>query len=82
MKHDVLLLGAARERAEVERIEIDLAPDATIAQVRAALAEALPQIAEFLPSCAIALDHRYRRDEETLGEGPVEIALVPPVSGG
>ena len=82
MKHEVLLLGVARERAAAERIEIEIALDATVADLRTELARLSPPIAELLPSCAIAIEHRYRADEDLLGADPVEIAVVPPVSGG
>ena len=43
------------------------------------LARAHPELAELLPSCAIAVDARYATDSEPLHG---EIAIVPPVSGG
>ncbi len=82
MKYVILMLGAARECAEVERIEIELPGGSTVADLRRKLAESSPPIAKLLPSCAIADEKRYRSDADILEEDDPEIAAVPPVSGG
>jgi len=82
MTRTIRLLGATRELANAETLELTLAPDATVADLRAALAAAVPELAEFLPACAVALEHRYCGDEVTIEGHEGEVTLVPPVSGG
>ena len=71
-----------RERCERHHVELDLPEEATVATVREALARRLPEVASLLPTCAIAIGHHYRHDEDPVGASGVEIAVVPPVSGG
>lgn len=82
MSRTLLLLGVLRERAGTDTVELELPPAATIGELREALARAHPELAEFLPSCAVAVAHAYRSDEAGIGEAGEEIAIVPPVSGG
>ena len=79
MKWQVVLLGIARDLMGCEQVTLELEPDAVVGTLRAELARAHPQLAELLPSCAIAVDARYATDSEPLHG---EIAIVPPVSGG
>lgn len=82
MKYVILMLGAARDCAEAERIEVELPGGSTVGDLRSKLAESSPPIAKLLPSCAIAVEYRYRSDTDILEEADLEIAVVPPVSGG
>jgi molybdopterin converting factor small subunit len=82
MKHEILLLGRTRELAGLETTTVELPEVATVGMVRAELEQRHPELGPLLPSCAIAVDHRYLDDRSTLGPPGVEIALVPPVSGG
>ncbi len=82
MKHEILLLGVTRELLARDRVTIELPEDATVADLRTGLTTAHPALESVLPTCAIAIDHRYRDDEAPLSRTNHEIALVPPVSGG
>ena len=62
MTHEVLLLGLARDTVGRERTTVELAADATVRDLRDGLAALHPELAAILPTCAIAIDHRYRED--------------------
>ena len=82
MKREILLLGLARDLAGDDRLTCELPQNATVATVRTELAGQYPHLAELLPKCAIAVDHRYRQDTDEIGEDTLEIAVISPVSGG
>lgn len=82
MTRTVRLLGVTRELAGVEAVRLELEPTATVADLRATLATAVPALAPTLPSCAVALEHRYCADDVRIDGYEGEITLVPPVSGG
>ena len=81
MNIDVKLFAAARQYCGCDQVSIDLEGDATVGELRAALAEAHPSLQAILPSSMIALNHDYADDETPIPED-AEIALIPPVSGG
>ncbi|MCH2145251.1 MAG: MoaD/ThiS family protein [Phycisphaerales bacterium] len=82
MKHEILLLGVTRELLSTDRIAIELPEEATVAELRTMLATSHPELESVLPTCAVAIDHRYRDDATPLSRTTHEIAIVPPVSGG
>ncbi len=77
----VLLFAAARDRAGTDSVEIRLAPGATVADLRAALADRFPALGGLLTRSAVAVNHDYADDRHPLRPGD-EVAVVPPVSGG
>ncbi len=77
----VLLFAQARQIVGSESKEITLASGASIADLKQSLADAVPQLAELLTRSNIALDQKYATDEDIVIDG-VEVALIPPVSGG
>jgi len=81
MRAEVQLFAAAREAAGRSIVEIDIAPADTAADVIQTLANQLPEISALLPSCRLAVDDSYVRQEEVIPAGS-DIALIPPVSGG
>ena len=72
------LFAGVRERVGESTIEIS---GTTVAEVRAALAEACPPIAELLPACRFALNDEFIDDNTPVPDGSV-IDVIPPVSGG
>jgi molybdopterin synthase sulfur carrier subunit len=86
MKVQVSLFGAFREFEPVGRIELDVADDADIAQLRAVLdAFAQRHWSGFRPallaSSAFASESAVLRDHERVpADG--RVAVLPPVSGG
>lgn len=77
----VLLFGVLRELAGANEIHLDIDADATVTELRAALARQAPDLADALGSCRVAVDGRYAEEATPVG-ADAEIALIPPVSGG
>lgn len=77
----VQLFAVARQLAGTDSLELTVPEGATVGDVRAALAEAVPSLAEMLPRFAFAVDSRYAVDETRIDAG-AELACIPPVSGG
>lgn len=82
---EVLLFAHAAELARVQRLELTVAPGATVASLWSALREQQPAVAAALeplrPHLAMARNDRYAAANEPLLPGD-SIALLPPVSGG
>jgi len=77
----IRLFAVARERAGCPTVTIDLAEGSTVADLRRAIAESLPDLAVLLPGMMIAVDSEYAQNHVTL-RPESEVALIPPVSGG
>lgn len=76
----VRLFASYREAAGVGRIDLELAPGATVRDAIALVAREHPLITEGR-SVVIARNREYVGPDETLSDGD-EVALIPPVSGG
>ena len=81
MKASVKLFAVARQRVGQGTIEVEVPADATVCQLRTALAEQFPPLADILPHIRIALNNEYAKDTNPI-TATTEIALIPPVSGG
>lgn len=81
MQIQVLLFAAAKDAAEADSIDVDVAEDARAADVIKAIGARLPQIAALLPACRLAVDCEYVNDDAVVSPAS-EVALIPPVSGG
>ena len=81
MKVRVKLFAIARERMGCDCLEIELPADASVGQLRGALIEQLPPLADVIPHVRFAVNSEYATDAAVI---PVaaEIAIIPPVSGG
>lgn len=77
----VRLFAIARERAGVSEAALELNEHATVADVRAALAERFPALRPLLPNVMIAVNAEYADDAQVI-PSDAEVALIPPVSGG
>jgi molybdopterin converting factor subunit 1 len=77
----VKLFAAARERLSRDEIEIEVPPNATVADLKRAVATASPALAKILPHALWAVNAEYATDTTPISEKS-EIALIPPVSGG
>ena len=77
----VLLFAAARDHAGAGSVAIEVAADATVADVRAALARTVPTLAALLARSAVAVNHDFAEDRHPISSGD-EVAVIPPVSGG
>jgi len=81
MKLSVKLFAVARERAGSGTIEVELPPGASVRQLRGAIAEQFPPLADLLVHTRLAVDNDYATDTTQLSPQS-ELALIPPVSGG
>ncbi|HZT82680.1 MAG TPA: MoaD/ThiS family protein [Gemmataceae bacterium] len=81
MNLTVRLFARAKDLAGADRLTVDLADGATVADLRRALAAACPALAGLLERSAFAVNGDFADDALSL---PLraEVALLPPVSGG
>ncbi len=79
-KMKILAFGIAREIIGGSMIEIELAENATVTDLKQLLATQYPRLNR-LNSLLIAVNMEYAQPHQTL-KSTDEIALIPPVSGG
>lgn len=75
------LFSRARELAGTGSIDATLPDGATVADLRALLAERIPAMRELLATSRIAVNHDFAPDTTSLHNSD-EVAVIPPVSGG
>lgn len=81
MKIQVLLFAQARQIVGSDSIEVTIPATATVADLKNSLSDSVPELTALLSRSNIALDQQYAIDEDVVSDG-VEVALIPPVSGG
>lgn len=81
MRVTVRFFATLRDRAGVDRAEVELADGATVATLLKCLSETYPKLAPALSTSIVAVNHDYAFAEDRLSEGD-EVGLFPPVSGG
>ena len=81
MKIRVKLFAVARERVGREAVEVELPGQATAGQLRGALVEQFPPLADVLRHARLAVNSEYAADALTI-PAAAEVAIIPPVSGG
>ncbi len=79
--HKVLLFATLRDLAGQESVNVHLPAEATVGQLRRALAEQYPALTPYLDTAIIAVNHAFTTDD-TPFRPEDEIAAFPPVSGG
>jgi molybdopterin converting factor subunit 1 len=77
----VRLFAALREAAKTDRICVALPTDGTVATLRAELCRRWPHLQQLVQNSAIAVNHQYASEQQTLSPSD-DVALIPPVSGG
>ncbi len=77
----VKLFAAARQAVDRESVEVELDQVSTVRDLRHALVQQYPALAQWEPHLLIAVDQQYARQEDAIAPGQ-EIACFPPVSGG
>jgi molybdopterin converting factor small subunit len=78
----VKLFGPAAQRAGAREVPLTLRGErVSCAQLRAALAEARPAIADLLPASRFAVNQEFAGDDDDVSAGD-EVALIAMVSGG
>ena len=81
MQLSVRLFAAFRERAGASSIEVEVSPEATVADVVAAVAERAPALRELIGAARPVVNREFVGPERPVAAGD-ELALLPPVSGG
>jgi len=81
MKLCVKLFAVARQRVGRDTVEVQLPTEATVGNLRAAIIEQFPSLAEVLAHARLAVDSEYASDTSSLPLD-AEVAVIPPVSGG
>ena len=77
----VRLFGVQAQLAGAEAVVVRVPRGATVADARAALAEAAPALRPSLGASRFAVDHAYAAEDRVLG-GAEEVALIGLVGGG
>jgi molybdopterin converting factor subunit 1 len=77
----VLLFARAKDLAGRDAVAVELPSPATVADLRARLADQIPALAPLLAASAVAVNQAFAEDSDTVREND-EIAVIPPVSGG
>ena len=77
----VLLFALAKDLAGADSIALEVPEGTTVAGLRSLLAERCPPLRQVLERSMIAIDSSYAKDGD-LVPSDVEIACIPPVSGG
>ena len=81
MRVRVQLFAVARQRAGRSVVEVEVPGGSTVADLKAALRDQVPDLAPVLPTARFALDAEYADDATPIPPG-ADVALIPPVSGG
>jgi molybdopterin converting factor small subunit len=81
MKISVRLFARARDLAGSPVVDLELSESATVADVRAALLQARPQLQPLAATLLVAVGSEYASDATVVPPG-ADVACFPPVSGG
>jgi molybdopterin converting factor small subunit len=81
MRARVQLFAIARQRAGRPFVEVELPDGASVAELKRAIHEAVPELAAVLPMARFSVNAEYADDATPIPPG-AELALIPPVSGG
>jgi molybdopterin converting factor subunit 1 len=77
----VRLFAMAKERVGCPELELELPVTSTVADLRSALRDRLPDLEPLWSRVLIAVDEEYARDDALITAGS-QVAVIPPVSGG
>ena len=78
---EVLLFGAAADRAGTRKTELEIDDAATLREIWPVLVERYPGLSSMRDTLAFAVNGEYARMEDRVGPDD-ELAVLPPVSGG
>ena len=81
MKVHIRLFAGLREAVGAREVTLELPEGASVAQLKAHFGNAYPAVQPILERAVCAIDEEYAATDERVREG-VEVALIPPVSGG
>jgi molybdopterin synthase catalytic subunit len=77
----VFFFATLRSLAGRREVELEVSEAASVAALKARLAEQFPEIAPHLAACLAAVNREYTTEDSLVRPGD-ELALFPPVSGG
>lgn len=77
----ILFFATLRDRAGQPNVELDLPEGATVADLKALVAERFPNARQIMGHALVSINQTYAFDEDRVPEN-AEVALFPPVSGG
>jgi molybdopterin synthase catalytic subunit len=78
---EILYFASAREATGLSSETLEAKDGATVADVRALVAERHPSLASAWPHVRLAVGTRFAADGDRVAEGD-RVALIPPVGGG
>ena len=81
MKVSVLCFAQLKEVVDSDRVDLELRPEATVADLRIAFIQQFPAVEGIVRQLLIAVNGEYAADGVTIPDGS-EVACFPPVSGG
>jgi molybdopterin synthase catalytic subunit/molybdopterin converting factor small subunit len=81
MKITILFFATLRERAGVNRLELNFGQEVTVASLKAFLGEQFPGLKPALATCLVSVNHEFAFNPDGIPD-QAEVALFPPVSGG
>ncbi len=81
MKIRVMLFAVAKQIAGAPEIELEFAAGPTVAEVRKALIQLCPDLADVMACCMFAVNNEYASMDQVISDD-CEVGLIPPVSGG
>jgi molybdopterin converting factor subunit 1 len=81
MQVTIRLFAVAKERAGRSEVVIDLPSTPTVADLRAALRDQIPELRAIWSRALIAVDQEYADDNREI-TSTSQLAVIPPVSGG
>ena len=81
MKISVQLFAVAKQLANRATVEVELSPEATVAELRKALVAEVPSLAGMAAQLRFAVNEEYAPDQAHIPPDG-RVACIPPVSGG
>jgi molybdopterin converting factor subunit 1 len=77
----IKLFATLKQKAGASAIDVTVEDGITVTQLRAAVGQAYPALAELAARSVVAVNQEFAFDQDIVRAGD-EIALFPPVSGG
>jgi len=77
----IKLFAVAKQRVGRDCVEVEAPTGATVRQLRGAMVEQFPMLADVMGHVRLAVNSEYAADGMTIPVG-AEVAVIPPVSGG
>ena len=81
MRVQVLLFAGVRDAVGAESVVLDVDSGVDARAFLSAFCARYPAVSPYAAAIRVAVDGRYARWDEPIGEG-AEVALIPPVAGG